>query len=213
MPTPFSKIEAANRLVAETYYGERGTWLYDAFEAINEKFFFGELPYPLISIQVTNYSGCLGWCSSSDNRPPAIAIHPTLFGTANDEDPWGIPRSWLGKKFVFDTLFHECIHASVHYRLGGHQGTSSHNNEQWISEVNRLAPLLGFKNIIAARQIAKRVPIQGKYTKTGKPKTVVKKVTAGNIPFTAAAMFPRELRIVKNKADRFYKSGRLPVAI
>ena len=33
------------KLVAETYYGDEGAWLYQAFDAINKKLFFGELPY------------------------------------------------------------------------------------------------------------------------------------------------------------------------
>jgi hypothetical protein len=32
-------IEQASRLVAETYYGDKGRWICDAFEAINERYF------------------------------------------------------------------------------------------------------------------------------------------------------------------------------
>ena len=80
------------------------------------------------------------------------------------------------------------MHASVHYRLGGYNGSSSHNNDAWISEVNRLAPLLGFRNVEAGRQVPKRVAIPGEFTKTGKPATKVQKVSLGNVPFAAAAM-------------------------
>ena len=207
------KIESACKLVAETYFGDHGRWLYDAFAAINEQIFDGELPCPLITIEITPHSGCLAWCSSSDERPPRMAIHPTLFGVREDgeKSPWGVPPSWFGKRFVFDALLHECIHASVHYRLGGHDGPSSHNNEPWIAEVNRIAPLLGFRNVNAARQLPKRVPIPGEFTKTGKPATRVQKVSDGNIPFSAAAMFPRALRVHYGSANGFYRRGRFPI--
>ena len=207
------EIAKACRLVARTYYGQRGLWLCDAFEAINAKFFAGELPYPHITIQVTNYSSCLAWCSSSDSRPPAIAIHPSLFGSEAEKDPWGIPAHWLGKRYAFDALLHECIHASVHYRLGGYEGASSHNNDQWVSEVNRLAPLLGFRGVTAGRQVAKRVAVPGELTKTGKPKSAVRKVDLGNIPFNVTARFPSALRSHQKKAGQYYTRGQLPVKI
>ena len=65
MSAPRRSIETALKLVAETYYGDEGAWLYQAFDAINKKLFFGELPYPLITIEITPHSGCLAWCSSS----------------------------------------------------------------------------------------------------------------------------------------------------
>ena len=45
MSAPRRSIETALKLVAETYYGDEGAWLYQAFDAINKKLFFGELPY------------------------------------------------------------------------------------------------------------------------------------------------------------------------
>ena len=39
--------------MAERYYRERGLWLCNLFEAINEQLFFGELPYPHICIELT----------------------------------------------------------------------------------------------------------------------------------------------------------------
>lgn len=210
-----SRISSACKLVAATYFGDQGAWLYEAFDAVNDKFFGGELPYPLITVEITPYSGCLAWCSSSDTRPPRVAIHPTLFGVRErgEKVPWGVPPSWLGKRYAFDALVHECMHASVHYRLGGYTGPSSHNNDAWISEVNRLAPLMGFKNIEAGRQVPKRVPIPGEFSKTGRPATRVQKVSLGNIPFTAAARFPTALRQHQGSANGYYRRGKLPVKI
>jgi hypothetical protein len=99
----------------------------------------------------------------------------------------------------------------VNYLLGGATGPTSHNNPQWVTEVNRLAPLLGFSDIQAGRQVAKRVPIGGKLTVTGKPRTTVKRVTEGNIPFSAVSGFPRALRLHLNTAEEYYTSGELPL--
>lgn len=215
MTTTYSRIETACKLVAEAYYGEQGAWLYAAFDAINEAYFSGELPYPLITIEITPHSSCLGWCSSTDLRPPRIAIHPTLFGVRRqgEKTPWGVPGAWLGKRFALDVLLHECIHASVHYRLGGYSGPSSHNNEQWVSEVNRIAPLLGLEDVKAGRQVAKRVPVPGGFTKSGKQQTRVQKVSLGNVPFAAVARFPYAVRVHRGIAEAHYRLGELPVKI
>lgn len=58
-----------------------------------------------------------------------------------------------------------------------------------------------------------RVPIPGKFTKRGKPKTKVQRVSEGNIPFQAAATFPTGLRMHQQTAARHYSRGRLPVKI
>lgn len=207
-------IEDACRLIARTYYGQRGTWLYDAFAAINRGYYNNELPTPLITIEITPHAGCLAWCSSSGDRPPRIAIHPTLFGVRpqGEKSPWGIDPAWLGVRYVFDTLLHETIHASVDYRLGGWKGfgDTSHNNDIWVGEVNRIAPLIGIKGVEAGRKIAKRVPTKGK-TKTGKRKTEVKKVDLGNVPFQAVATFPQAMRRHFGTAAKYYSGGRMPL--
>src|SRR4051794_35103110 len=169
--TSNKEIERACRLVAETYYGSQGLWLCDAFQAINRAYFGDALPYPHLTIEITPHSGCIAWCSAHDERPPRIAIHPTLFGFRELPNPWGFPTDWLVKALAFDALVHECLHVSVHYRLGGATGPTSHNNPQWVAEVNRLAPLLGFPGIHAGRQVPKRIPIEGETTKRGKPRT------------------------------------------
>lgn len=196
----------AVRLIAESYYGDDGRWLCDAFDAINRKLFEGNLPQPLITIEMTRWSCCLGWSWLSAGRPPRIVVHPTILGVGqgSSRPPWGMPRRWMGRRLAFDVLLHECVHISVQYRLGGFQGPSSHNNEAWIAEVNRLCPLIGLSGVDAGRQVPKRVP---KKDKTG---TVVKKVDEGNIPFSAAAAFPHGIRVHQGSAGRYYATGRLP---
>lgn len=202
-------MRRAVRVVAQTYYGEDGLWLCQAFDAINRKLFGGTLPQPLITIEMTRWSCLFGWCWMSEGRPPHITIHPTVFGIgeSNSRPPWGLPQRWMGRRLAFDTLLHECVHMSVRHRLGGYDGPSSHNNEQWIAEVNRLCPLIGLRGIEAGRQVAKRVSVKGKR------QTVVKKVDEGNVPFQAVAMFPHGIRVHLKSAERFYRRGRLPVRV
>jgi hypothetical protein len=208
MATPIA-MRRAVRLIGQTYYGENGLWLCQAFDAINRKLFAGTLPQPLITIEVTRWSRCIGWCWLTEGRPPHVVIHPTLFGVgeSNNKPPWGLPPRWMGRRFVFDALLHECVHISVRHRLGGYEGQSSHNNAKWIAEVNRLCPLIGLRGIEAGRQVAKRV------RKKGKKDTVVEKVDEGNVPFHAVAAFPFGIRIHRGSAERFYRHGRLPLSV
>lgn len=202
-------MQRAVRLVAKTYYGDEGLWLCQAFDAINRKLFGGTLPQPLITIEMTKWSRCLGWSQFHEGRPPHIIVHPTLFGIGetNVKPPWGLHQEWMGKRLVFDVLLHECIHIAIRYRLGGYDGPTSHNNEQWVAEVNRICPLIGLKDVNAGRQVPKRVKVRGK------SETMVKKVDEGNVPFKAIAQFPYGLRLHNKKAKRYYKSGRLPLRI
>ena len=211
MNTQHAKVEDACKLVASTFYGRRGRWLYQAFDAINRDFFFNQLPYPLIILSLTAHGRCLGWASSVKERPPQIAIHPSNFGGTERDEPWDIPATWLGDRFAFDVLVHECIHVSIDYRLGGHSGPTSHNSPEWVAEVNRLAPLLGFKNIEAGLSKTRRVPVEGKKTKRGKKPTKVARCTDGNIPFKIVATFPSGLRVHQGTAEQFYRRGILPV--
>jgi predicted SprT family Zn-dependent metalloprotease len=48
----------------------------------------------------------------------------------------------LNKRKVRDVLLHEMIHQRVH-QTGGWEGENSHNNTQFVNEVNRIAKLLG----------------------------------------------------------------------
>lgn len=136
-----AKLKRATMEVAEHYYGERGLWSYEMFEAINDTFFDGKLPWPHIVWALTPHGACLGYTSAG--RAPVVVLHPSLLGGTEKVNPWGVPERWLGPAYAFDVLLHESIHVNVEYCLGGWQGegTSSHNNEVWIAEVNRLAPV------------------------------------------------------------------------
>lgn len=194
-----SDIEEACRIIAAHYHGKRGTWIYEAFDWINASLFAGELPYPLIVLGLTAHGGCLGWTASSARKPPTIMLHPSIWGGTEKKDPWGISPDILGVRYAFDVLIHECIHVSVNYRLGGRSaGDSSHNNPEWIAEVNRIAPLIGLLDVQAARSVVKR---KGKKTHRD---------CDGNIPFVAASRFPYAVRKLRGELDYYRDRSKLP---
>jgi hypothetical protein len=80
-----------------------------------------------------------------------ITLHPSLLGGTEKSDPWGIAPSFLGPRYAYDVLVHECIHLAIGQLRGGRRGPTSHNCDNWIAEVNRLAPLLGFHDVRAGR--------------------------------------------------------------
>ncbi len=193
-------IDAACRLLSRAADHKYGIWAYQAFDFINATVFDGELPTPFILWTVTEWGGCLG--NTQPSTPAIIRMHPGLLGGQKfqpGERPetkkvWNIPWRFLGLTQAFDLLLHECIHVSVEHRLGGAKGPTSHNNPQWIGEVNRIAPLIGI-DITAAESKPMRVPIEGQFTKTGKPATRVKRGTTGTVPFDTVARFPYGVRI------------------
>jgi hypothetical protein len=83
----------------------------------------------------------------------------------------------------------------------------------WITEVNRLAPLLGFEDVRAGLNRTKRVPIPGLLTRRGKPKTRVARVDEGNVPLDVHSRFPHGLREYFGTADAYYRADELPCGI
>jgi hypothetical protein len=77
-----------------------------------------------------------------------------------------IPRAkWslehLNRRLASDVLLHEMIHQAVH-QGGGWRGESSHNNEQFVNEVNRIAKLLDLN--VTAKVIQTKM-VDGKPTR------------------------------------------------
>jgi hypothetical protein len=202
-------VGPASRAAVALAHGPRGVWVYQAFDWLNATYFAGALPVPFIQIAITGYSRCLGWTRSARRRgrPPVITLHPSLWGAARRRDDrlvprmkaWHVPIGEPAPRHALDVLLHECIHVSVDYRLGGRTGgTSSHDNPEWIAEVNRLAPLLGFDDVRAARSKVKRV---GKTTQ---------RVTEGTIPFKAVAGFPDAVRTLRGQGAYYRDRSPLP---
>jgi hypothetical protein len=203
------ELDAACRLVAAQKDGPAGRWAYQAFDYINRTYFDGGLPTPLILWTITEYGACLGLTRPS--TPAFIRLHPALLGARRTANPWGVPAAHLGVRLAFDVLLHECIHAAIDARWGGWagRGPTSHNNELWIAEVNRIAPLLGL-TLTAARSTTKRVPVEdGATGPRGKPRTKVERTTEGDVPFAAVAKFPYAVRLHRGQGD-YYLGTALP---
>lgn len=178
-------IDKMVRAVAEHYNGPRGAWTYSAFDHINTSYFAGQLPTPLIVWTITPYGHCIGQTQAevgaSAGEPPVVTLHPTLFRK--------------GLRYAFDVLLHECIHVEIICNQGGHTGETSHNSDEWVAEVNRLAPLIGIAGVAAARTKVRRIPIaDAEPNERGKRPTMVARATDGNIPMQALATFPHGVR-------------------
>lgn len=200
-------------VVADQCYGLKGTWAYECYDFINQRYFAGRLPWAHIIWGFTEYGGCVAWSSTvrDKTRPPIITLHPALLHPMRKKSPWGIPGPCLGPSRVFDTLLHECMHVHIDYNLGGADGRTSHDCKRWIRQVNRLAPLLGFDDIRAARTNVVRVPDTSlPLTARGKTATRVTRQCTGNIPFNVAAGFPSALRKHFGQSWDYYSNGRLP---
>jgi hypothetical protein len=172
-------LETAFRLTARSAFGAKGAWAFDAFDVINARYFEKSLPLPWIQWGLTKHARSLGWCRTNGVEVPVITLHPAIMAPTTDK-PWGMPANWMGRAMAFDVLLHECVHLSVFVQHGdARYGTGeAHNNEGWISEVNRIAPMLGFEGIKAATKKPKRFG------------TAVKRTTLGNIPYKYVTCFP-----------------------
>jgi len=202
-------VGEACRLVAKSCHGRRGTFAYECFDHINGTFFGGMLPTPLLVWELSEYGRCLGATGLSETKTPVVLLHPSLLGS-NREQPWSIPRELLGVTYAYDVLLHECMHIYLHHILGWREGPgeTSHNNDRWVDEVNRIAPMIGL-DIVAARSKTKRIPVEGQITKTGKPATRVVRVSAGTVPFADVAAFPNAVREHLKQVD-WYREHCLP---
>lgn len=212
-PRFFGRFRSACLIIAEHCYGPKGLWAYECFDYINTRYFGERLPCPHILWGLTEYGSCVAWASTTrdKSRSPVITLHPSLLQHHAKKNPWGIPSGWIGPSLVFDTLLHECIHLHIDHNLGGTEGRTSHDCKRWARQVNRLAPLLGFREIYAAPTKTMRVPdSSAPRTARGKPATKVVRRSIGNVPFKCVAGFPSALRVHLCAASDHYRSQTLP---
>lgn len=138
-------------------FGNFGAWVFDEWKQLNDAFFYGENIVGEIIWGSTPQDRSLGYYSPNENL---IVLHKTLmrpvYPTTNLK--WE-PRH-LSKRKVSDVLLHEMIHQRVH-QTGGWEGENSHNNEKFVSEVNRIAKLL---DIDIKAKVIQRQTIHGKTT-------------------------------------------------
>jgi len=180
---------------------------YDLFHTINAQWFADTLPLPFIIRGLTPYSHGFSWLETQGDAP-LLFLHPRLFAaTGFDRQKhqkevklWGVPPAWFSPHLLGDVILHECLHAHLTYNKGGTVGPTSHNNKGWITEVNRLLPLLGFRQLQAGLSKPVRVAVtdreatQRPESDGRNPPSRVERRTDGNIPFKAVAMFPIGVR-------------------
>ncbi len=120
-------------------YGEVGAWAFDEWERLNTSFFYGENKPGEIVWGATLEGNSLGYYLVAENL---IFLHKNLLRPRypTNDLRWGIRH--LNKKVASDVLLHEMIHQRIH-QTGGWEGETSHNNERFVGEVNRIAGLLG----------------------------------------------------------------------
>ncbi len=138
-------------------FGEVGAWAFDEWKILNHTFFDGEnKPGPIIWGS-TPQGKSLGYYHVSENL---IYLHKNLMRPIypTPSFDWGIRH--LNKRVASDVLLHEMIHQRVN-QTGGWVGETSHNNERFVEEVNRIAGVLGMD--IKARVI-KRTTTRNKPT-------------------------------------------------
>jgi len=156
------KYDILRQAASVTYAGDLGTWLYDTWASHNQAYFDGRLRPCGIVWGITPHGHALGHYQFALN---VITLHTNLIMEQESINPWGIGGK-LGERFASDVLLHEMIHQANQQdypdgmaRVHDDHNLTSHNNEFWVSEVNRIAPLLGL-HIKAS--LIKRKRIDGK---------------------------------------------------
>lgn len=141
-----------------------GSWAYETFEELNETFFDGRLPLPLIQWGLTEWGDALGYYYGDRQR---ILLHPSLINTASKA--WGLYKL-LGAKFASHVLLHELMHHAnyIDYGLEYMKHRKCHNCQPWVDEINRIAPLLGL-NVKAHVCKQRRIREPGQIKGAGKP--------------------------------------------
>lgn len=119
-------------------FGEVGAWAFDEWQILNTTFFDGKNKAGAIIWGSTLHDKSLGYYLVAKNL---IYLHKTLVRPVypTNDLKWGIHH--LKKKVASDVLLHEMIHQRVR-QTGGWVGETSHNNERFVEEVNRIAKLL-----------------------------------------------------------------------
>ena len=120
-------------------FGNFGAWVFDEWRQLNDTFFYGENIVGEIIWASTPQDRSLGYYSPHKNL---IVLHKTLMRPVYPTTNLKWEFRHFNKRKACDVLLHEMIHQRVH-QTGSWKGENSHNNEQFVNEVNRIAKLLG----------------------------------------------------------------------
>lgn len=153
-----------NELKAEgiQIFGEVGAWAYDAWNDLNATYFDAKNILGPICWIMTPRNKSLGCYFFSKN---IIYLYKSLVRPVY---PTNMPK-WcldnLNKRLARDVLLHEMVHQKIH-QAGGWTGESSHNNERFVDEVNRISKLLDLQ---ATAKVIQSKIIDGKRTRCVEP--------------------------------------------
>lgn len=134
-----------------TFFGWFGSWAYDQWLDLNDKYFEGENQVGPIIWGITPYGKSLGSYNPVKN---IITLHTSLVQPSQDA-PWNIKK--VGEQFARGVLLHEMMHQRIYQFFGTTGEKDSHNNQYWVDEVNRILQILGIKDIGAIKVTQKRV--------------------------------------------------------
>ncbi len=143
-------------------FGNFGAWVFDEWKQLNDTFFYGENIVGEIIWGSTPQDRSLGYYSPDENL---IVLHKTLMRPVYPTNDLKWEFRHLNKRKASDVLLHEMIHQRVR-QAGGWEGDNSHNNEQFVNEVNRIVKLLDIN--IKAKVIQREIN-QGKTTPNVEP--------------------------------------------
>jgi hypothetical protein len=157
---------------AAKFWGEAGTYAYDAYARIRTEL-FPELPEQLpIVIGIVAYGHCLGLTRGYWEHGPRISLPPEIFQGTTAE---GASRHVTGgTRQVDDVLTHEMLHAWL-YVTGREM---SHDTDDWYEAIRRLSPEVLGRELDARRGAARRsirVPNPAYQAGGDEPKTLVRK--------------------------------------
>ena len=133
----FDKLRGAAAVIWPTC----GAWIYDAWADLNQKCFDDKLHPIGLMFGLTPHGKALAFYRPDDKT---ITLHTSLL-QPRSKSPWGL-GSVLGQTHARDVLLHEMIHQSNDQMHGTvRERMGAHNNQMWVDEVNRIAPILGLK--------------------------------------------------------------------
>jgi hypothetical protein len=133
--TLFSELKKTGKKL----FGDFGAWAFDEWKTLNKTFFNGEIVPGEIIWGSTPNDRNLGYYLVAENL---ICLHKNLMRPIYPTNPLKWEFRHFNKKKAGDVLLHEMIHQRIH-QTGGWVGETSHNNERFVAEVNRIAKLLG----------------------------------------------------------------------
>jgi hypothetical protein len=158
-------------------FGDFGAWIFDEWKTLNETFFYGENIAGAIIWGSTPQDRSLGYYSRTENL---IVLHKNLMRPIYPTGSLKWELRHLNKRLVRDVLLHEMIHQKVH-QTGGWVGETSHNNDRFVGEVNRIAKLLDLD--IKAKVIPSKI-VQGKTIRIIEP-GYLNLVELSNFPYSS----------------------------